>query len=129
MKTLFLLRGLPGSGKSTLAKKFGNNHIEADMYFIDPETKEYKYDPSKIKLAHQWCQLITENYMNNNQDVIVTNTFTTEQELAPYYDLAVKYGYTVVCLIVENRHNGQNIHNVPEEVLNKMESRFTIKLR
>jgi predicted kinase len=42
MKTLILLRGLPGSGKSTLAKSLAGEHIEADMYFVDNETGEYK---------------------------------------------------------------------------------------
>ena len=54
MKTLYLLRGLPGSGKSTLAKSIGGIHIEADQYFM--EDGEYKFDGSKIKLAHNYCQ-------------------------------------------------------------------------
>jgi predicted kinase len=54
MKELFLLRGLPGSGKSTLAKSLGGMQIEADKYFMDGD--EYKFDPSKLKEAHAWCQ-------------------------------------------------------------------------
>jgi hypothetical protein len=46
-----------------------------------------------------------------------------------YYKLAEQYGYKVVSLIVENRHGNKNIHNVPDETLEKMESRFQIKLR
>jgi hypothetical protein len=60
---------------------------------------------------------------------VVSNTLTTEKELKPYYELAEKYNYTVFSLIVENRHGGTNVHNVPEETLDKMEKRFSIKLR
>ena len=42
--------------------------------------------------------------------------------------LAEKYGYMVISMIVENRHDGENIHNVPEETIEKMRNRFDIKL-
>jgi len=61
--------------------------------------------------------------------IVVSNTFTQEWEMKPYYELAEKYGYTVFSLIVENRHGGTNSHNVPEDVLTAMENRFEIKLR
>ena len=48
--------------------------------------------------------------------------------MKPYYELAEKYGYAVFSLIVENRHGGKNVHNVPEETLEKMRNRFEIKL-
>jgi hypothetical protein len=31
-------------------------------------------------------------------------------------------------LIVENRHNGESIHAVPEDTLSKMRNRFVVKL-
>ena len=45
-----------------------------------------------------------------------------------YFDLASTYGYRVVSLIVENRHGSKNVHNVPEETLEKMRNRFEVKL-
>ena len=129
MKELILLRGLPGSGKSTLAESLGGNHIEADMWFIDADTNEYKFDAAKLKYAHNWCQEVTENWMHDEeQRIIVSNTFTTEGEIAPYVYLAVKYGYKLVTLVVENRHGGRSIHNVPDETLRKMYNRFQLKL-
>lgn len=129
MKELILLRGLPGSGKTTFAKSLGDNHIEADMWFIDEETGEYKFDASKLKYAHNWCQDVTENWMDDNEErIIVSNTFTTEKEMAPYVLLAVKYGYNITSLVVENRHGNSSVHNVPAETIEKMKSRFQIKL-
>ena len=128
MKELYLLRGLPGSGKSTLAQSLGGTHLEADQYFTD-EDGTYKFDATKIKLAHGWCQLRTEHGMEDGvSKIIVSNTFTQEWEMQPYYDLAQKYGYRVYSLIVENRHGGVNEHGVPQETLDKMKKRFEICL-
>ena len=136
MKTLALLRGISGSGKSTLAKSLSNpntGHIEADMYFVDNETGEYRFDPTKLKNAHNWCQDVVETWMGEfgYDSIIVSNTFTQEWEMKPYYELAEQYGYTVFSLIVENRHGGVNEHGVPEEKLEQMETKLrnNIKLR
>jgi hypothetical protein len=48
--------------------------------------------------------------------------------MAEYFDLAIKYGYTVFTIIVENRHGGINQHGVPAEKLEQMKQRFEIKL-
>jgi predicted kinase len=60
----------------------------------------------------------------------VSNTTTTNKELEPYLEYAKEYGYTTFVMVVENRHNGINEHNVPEEVLEKMKARLmgSIKL-
>lgn len=126
MKELFLLRGLPGAGKSTLAKMICSQHVEADMFFI--QDGEYKFDASKLKQAHAWCQDKTEVWMRNGYNVVVSNTFTQEWEMEAYYKLAKKYGYQVHSLVVENRHGGINEHGVPADKLEQMKNRFEIKL-
>ncbi len=131
MKTLILLRGLPGSGKSTLAKSLSNaltGYAEADMFFM--KDGEYKFDPNMLGLAHAWCQNKVKNWMGayGLDEIIVSNTFTQDWELEPYYKLAKEHDYVVFSVIVENRHNGVNEHNVPEETLDKMRKRFSIKL-
>ncbi len=127
MKELFLLRGLPGSGKSTLAKSLSDSHIEADMFFM--KDGEYKFDGSKIKDAHNWCQDVVEHWMDENKPkIVVSNTFTQEWEMDNYYKLAERFGYRVYSVIVENRHGGVNEHGVPEEKLEQMKNRFEIKL-
>ena len=129
MKTLYIVRGVPGSGKSTFAQSLDCPVFEADQYFIDSETGEYKFDGSKIKLAHNWCKLRVEHSMEDGlQKIAVSNTFTQEWEMDTYYELAKQYGYRVFSLIVENRHGGVNEHGVPEDKLELMKTRFEVKL-
>ena len=129
MKTLYIVRGVPGSGKSTFAQSLDCPVFEADQYFIDSETGEYKFDGSKIKLAHNWCKLRVEQSMeDDSQKIAVSKTFTQEWEMDTYYELAKQYGYRVFSLIVENRHGGVNEHGVPEDKLEIMKNRFEVKL-
>lgn len=127
MKELFLLRGLPGAGKSTLAKSLNEVYFEADQYFI--EFHEYKFDASKLKDAHMWCLSRTNHAMYDDLPrIVVSNTFTQEWEMKEYYKLAEKYNYRVYSLIVENRHNGLNMHSVPADKIEQMRNRFEVKL-
>lgn len=134
MKVMFLLRGLPGSGKSTFAKFLKESNpgcvqFEADMFWYEIGNGEYAFDASRLGEAHAWCESRVDKAMSFGLPVIVSNTLTTEKELKPYYEMANKYGYTVYSLVVENRHGGKNIHNVPEATLDKMEKRFSLKLK
>lgn len=127
-KVLYIVRGIPGSGKSTFAKTLGGQHYEADMFFIN-ENGEYNFDVTKIKDAHKWCQSFVEtNMVLEYPKIVVSNTFTQEWEMEPYFKLAKEYGYTVFTIVVENRHGGVNQHGVPEDKLEQMRNRFEIKL-
>jgi predicted kinase len=132
MKTLYIVRGVAGAGKSTFAKSIGGVHIEADQFFM--MNGKYNFDITKIKLAHKYCQNQTEAWMKtdgtqvNNDKIVVSNTFTQEWEMEPYFKLAEKYGYRTFSLIVENRHGGVNEHDVPEDKLELMKNRFEVKL-
>jgi hypothetical protein len=109
------------------------------MYFITING-EYQFDVTKLKDAHKWCQDSVEEAMTWDEHpeieflsagvskIVVSNTFTQEWEMQPYYDLAEKHGYKVYSLVVENRHGGVNEHGVPEDKLEIMKNRFEVKL-
>jgi predicted kinase len=135
-KVMYIVRGLPGSGKSTFANIVWNEYAicEADKFFYDKEGN-YNFDASKLREAHEWCKQEVETRMQDNQnnpqyypEIVVSNTFTQEWEMEAYFDLAKKYEYKVISLIVENRHGNTSIHDVPVETIEKMKDRFSIKL-
>ena len=96
--------------------------------------KEYKFDVTKLKQAHAWCQDQVRISMKNSDNKIgdlriaVSNTFTQEWEMEPYVEMAKEYGFKVFTLIVENRHGGVNQHEVPEDKIELMKNRFEVKL-
>lgn len=120
MNTLYIVRGLPGSGKSTYAKTLGVPVYEADMYF--ERDGEYKFDPTKLHAAHQWCQRKVFKELLDMEDVAVSNTFTTLKEMQPYVDYAKTLGVKIV--VIECTGNYGNVHGVPPEKLAQMKARW-----
>lgn len=134
VKTLYLLRGVPGSGKTTLMNTLMSNigldkcsaHAADDYFTVNGE---YAFNPKMLPEAHEECRSKTETDMHKHvANIFVHNTFTKKWEMDKYFELAKKYNYKVVSLIVENRHKGINEHGVPEEKVQQMRDRFEVKL-
>lgn len=124
IKILYLIRGLPGSGKSTLAlklaSKFNCPYYEADMYFINDS--KYLFNAAALYHAHKWCMKNVFTHMQENESVIVSNTFTTYKEMKPYLKKAKSLYYRVV--VIECSGQFENIHDVPEETIQRMKDRW-----
>jgi predicted kinase len=123
---LYALRGLPGSGKTSFAKSLNLKFFEADQYF--EKFNDNKYDFKLLKKAHQYCYQSVKKELENGKSVIVSNTMTSQKEVKEYQDLAKKLNVKFVSVILENRHNGKSIHDVPISSIQRMKERFDIKL-
>jgi predicted kinase len=131
--SLILLRGIPGSGKSTLAKLLSENGkypvLSVDDYFINPQTGEYTFDHKNNHLAYSACAQKTEEQLKlGAEKIFVDNTFVFEWEMEPYFKLAARYSSRIFVITVENRHKGQNIHEITDEQIKKMAERFKVIL-
>lgn len=133
MPSLILLRGLPGAGKSTLANIMSEGGkypvFSIDDYFTNPNTGEYNFDFSKNHLAYKTCEENTIAALRNNiEKVFVANTFTIDWELEPYFKMAKEFNYMLFITTVENYHDNNNTHAIPDEHIEKMASKYKIKL-
>lgn len=127
--TLYLFRGIPGAGKSTYASKFAieklgtdKNLFEADQFHIDPKTNKYEFSKEVIEYAHMHCLSSAAKTLHWGEDAFVANTFTKWWEIQRYMDVALATNSDVV--IIHCLGNFSNIHDVPEETLEKMNNRF-----
>ena len=128
-KHLYLIRGVSGSGKTTVVNSIAQDTdrvVCTDDFFM--VNGEYVFDPTKLKENHLECQKKVGNWLSRGKTVFVHNTFTCEWEMTPYFTLAETFGYKVFTLIVENRHQGTSVHNVPDDVLESQKGRFEIIL-
>ena len=123
---LYAFRGLPGSGKTSFAKSLNLKFFEPDQYF--EKFNDNKYDFKLLKKAHQYCYQSVKKELENGKSVIVSNTMTSQKEVKEYEDLARKLNVKFVSVILENRHNGKSIHDVPISSIQRMKERFDIKL-
>ena len=102
--------------------------LSADMFFED-ESGNYNWVGEKLRYAHKWCFDQVEKYLNNNTPrVYVANVLNRERDIREYKELAEKYNYEFVSVIMENRNEQVSIHNVPEENIVKMVNKFSVKL-
>lgn len=111
MRKVVIMSGCAGSGKSKFVEQIVQGHIQpnvplrhfvcsADNFFFD-ETGNYVFDASKLSEAHGWCfrNFIEEmrygcdHFRSTDHLIIVDNTNTTTEEVAPYILGASAYGY------------------------------------
>lgn len=128
---LYIIRGIPGSGKSTLALQMYrsgmiDDFFEADDYFVTDEG--YIFNPQELQKAHQKCQKDVRESLQLGLTVAVSNTSVQEWEVKTYEDIAKECNAVVVSLIVENRHGNKSIHSVPDDKIERMKQKFSVKL-
>jgi hypothetical protein len=144
-RQVVILSGVSGSGKSTYIRNIFRNPfvVSADDFFLQEEGK-YNFDPTKLGAAHASC---FRRFINACLDgwllIIVDNTNTTSEEIAPYVLGAEAFGYAVEIVTMLERpisHDApydnmtydmldacarRNTHGVPLNTILKQHERIT----
>lgn len=117
MPKIILIRGVSGAGKSTYAQQHYPDLkcCEADQFWNDSNP----FDPKLLSQAHRFCLNNTMNELQHGRDVVVANTFTQMWEMQNYLMIE-----DVDIEVIELYTQFQNIHNVPQETVNRMKDRW-----
>lgn len=131
-KIMHIMRGVSGSGKSTLAKSLASeeNIFSTDEFFM--VNGEYRFNPSKLGVAHKWnFDRVKNAVMNGVSPIVVDNTNTQSWEAKNYVQLAKENGYEVQVREPStpwakdaDELVKRNTHGVPKEAIGRMLSRY-----
>lgn len=143
-KTVFIISGVSGSGKSTLAKRLEEKYAAssylsfvavccADDFFTDRDGN-YKFNPELLGAAHAYCKAKFEESLRNPSCncVIVANTNTRKKDRQSYIDLALEAGVdlkNIFSIAVENHHESDDVHNVPNEAKDRQRNQLKNSFR
>ncbi len=149
MNTVIILRGLPGSGKSTFAQTLvamstpGFVRVVSADTFMTDDFGNYCFDATKLAACHTQaqadfiCALHEMKHMKHTDGIIIVdNTNTTTEEMWPYVDFTNRVNeellpdqqFRIHTIIMENRHDGISVHDVPSSTIDKMHDRFCLSL-
>jgi len=109
---VIVMSGIPGVGKSSLKnvllKLYKLLNLDglrklvvcsADDQFTDPDTKEYKFNPNLLKVAHDNCQKACREALKEGHNVIVDNCSLQMPHVKTYDDIA-KAADARLCVIM-----------------------------
>lgn len=130
-KVCFILIGAAGSGKSTLAEKLARKYdaviCSTDSYFVDKETKEYKFDFKLLGRNHSFNLRRAAAMMEQSVNVIIDNTNINVRDIFPYVETAADCGFDVVFVSPTNSWSEDAsecfkrcTHNVPLDKIQSM---------
>ncbi len=119
---LVIVRGCPGTGKSTFVKEAFPNvlNLENDMFHY--HNGSYLFSSRRQDNAIEWCIDMTMLSLKRGMDVVVSNTFTRKAFVDSYRKIADLFGSKFE--VYRMMGNFNNIHDVPETVLENMKSNF-----
>lgn len=138
MDKVIILSGASGAGKTTEANRLETTLtadgetvliVSAQNFFLDEETGEYEFNPTKLEEAHGECLYdFTEALRGEDITVlIVDNANLTENEIAPYLRLATAYGWDVEIVVCRGQH--ESPHNVDKWRIQKQRGKQDATLK
>ena len=102
----------------------------ADDYFMKDGVYNWYPEGLGKAHAHSWNQF-KDALDNTDKNIIVANVNAKPSDWNKYVVAAKDAGFLVTFVVLENRHNGKDTHNVPEVTLERQEKtiRENLKLR
>lgn len=125
-RILYILRGVPGTGKTTRALELCKQLdlvVEADQFphrYIRHQGVLMGLNPTVSNAdAHAWANGVLKSLLAMHlPKVAIANTMCKREWVQPFIMLADRYGYQPV--VVDCTTEYGSIHNVPDEVMNRM---------
>lgn len=134
---VIVMIGIPGSGKSTwVARKYPEAMVcSADMYHTRADGV-YDWKPENAAKAHKWCLtrflgLLQDHNEHRNgplpsPDVVVDNTNTTLDQIAPYIAVAQAHDIDLEIVYMDTPvKDVANVHDVPFATVRRMADQIT----
>jgi predicted kinase len=118
---------IPGSGKSTWIESNPKASVHsADTFFMKEGV--YQFNPAFLADAHNAClRGFMRDCIGGQLLVVVDNTNTTIEEIAPYYAIAEAEGYNVslfTFMVEPEIAAKRNTHGVPLHAIRAMHERI-----
>lgn len=130
-KDFYIIRGLPGAGKTSFIQSLiqdGDYTSSTDDY-ITNEVGQYEWTPEKHKAAIEKNDAGIINALERGVPrVFADGVFNKQEHFQHLVSIALKNGYRVHSIVVENRHGEESIHEVPDETMKKYRNEFDIEL-
>ena len=126
------MSGIPGAGKDKYVSEVYPNAdvVSADSFFMSNGI--YQFDASKLSEAHAFCmrKFLQDTYLRH-PTIIVNNTNTRIEEIAPYYAIGKAYGAVVRLITIYcdvEKAAIRNVHGVPAQVCQSMAERLANRI-
>ncbi|PJC87204.1 hypothetical protein CSW98_04695 [Vibrio sp. HA2012] len=114
MKNLYIIRGPFGTGKTEFARIITDNVVSCWDYYA--RYGKNQWDKNLKPHSDEYCRTSVKDMMDKGTETIaVTNSFSKNEDLDYYYDLAEKHDYKVFCMVMNNRDTAEFKRNAPDE--------------
>lgn len=131
MKNIIILRSVSGAGKSSFAQLIAEPKIvcTADDFFYKDGI--YQFDATKLGHAHNACQDKFIQALDNSvvENIVIANTNAKNSDYKFYVDEAKKRGIRVTFVVLEKRHNNDNVHMVPDVAIERQYNNLMADLK